>query len=111
MGGQTPKVYNNISVQSNITPKFIYLYNDYPYQQSSDLIDIDFRNIEGIFYANILRNKLIPTAIGYDTTGLLTGEKMRNQAMFIMATFSPTTTPLNLRFINIDFQISLGHKI
>ena len=106
---ERPKSYNNISVQSNIVPSFVYFYNNYPYQQSSDLVDFSFRNLEGVWYTTILRNKLQPTAEGYVTTGLLTGEKMRNTSMFFMLEFTPTAQPLALRFVNIGFTISQGH--
>lgn len=105
-----PKVYNAISVQANMKPLFIYLYNSYPYQQCSDLVDNDFRDLEGLFYAVILRNKLIPTETGYTTDGLLTGEKMRNTAMKIMLEFLSDTTQLELKFVDISFTISKGHR-
>lgn len=111
MMAQLPKQYDNFASQSNISPKFVYFYNDYPVQQSSDLEDISFRDVEGVFYAPILRNKLTPTAIGYNTDGLLTGEKMRNTAMLIMAEYAPITSPLNLRFITIAFSLSKGHRL
>ena len=110
MSGTVPKVYDNISIQSNILPTFVYLYGDYPYQQASDLEDISFQDREGIWYANILRNKLVPTAIGYDTNGLLTGEKMRNTALRLMVEFTVGTTQLELKFVYIGFSISKGHN-
>lgn len=105
-----PKVYNNFNVQSNIVPTFVYFYNDYPYQQSSDLVDYSFNQLEGIWYSTILRNKLVPTATGFTTDGLLTGEKMRNVAMKILLEFSPTTTQLDLKFVTIGFIISKGNN-
>jgi hypothetical protein len=105
-----PKVYNNITTQSNLVPTFVYFYNDYPIQQSSDLVDFSFRNIEGNFVANILRNKLVPTAIGYNTDGLLTGEVMRNIAMFVMIEFSPTgSNVMQLKFVDIGLRESIGN--
>ena len=103
-----PKVYNNVSAQSNLVPSFVYFYCDYPNQQSSDLVDNDFKDLEGWWFSTILRNKLIPTAGGYTTDGLLTGEKMRNQAMFIMWEFRVGITPLQLQFLNIGFTLSKG---
>ena len=104
---QVPKSYNNISVQANVQPSFVYFYNSYPYQQSSDLVDYDFRSLEGVWCATIYRNKIQPTAYGYTTTSLLTGEKMRNVAMFVMLEFD---VPLQLKFIQIGFEISLGNN-
>lgn len=106
-----PKVYENVAVESNIIPSFVYLYNNYPIQQSSDLVDVDFVDKEGVFYAPIYRNKLVPTAAGYTTDGLLTGEKMRNVAMFVMLEFIATTTPLELKFFYIGFSLSKGHTV
>lgn len=106
-----PKVYNSLSVESNLIPLFVYFYNNYPIQQSSDLEEIDFKELEGVWYASIYRNKLIPTQTGYTTDGLLTGEKMRNIAMMIMLEFESDVKQLNLMFANIGFTISRGHRV
>lgn len=111
MNAIIPKVYNNIEVQANMTPFFVYLYNLIPEQQSSDLVDFDFRNYEGIFKAPIYRNKLVPSATGYTTDGLLTGQKMRNVAMFILLQFNPIDTPLELKFLEVGFQNSSGQDV
>lgn len=104
-----PKSYDNISVEANMKPSFVYFYNSFPIQQSSDLIDSDFRDYEGVYYASMYRNKLIQTATGYSTDGLLTGQKLRNVAMLIMVQFSVNLTALNLKFMQIGYTISLGH--
>jgi hypothetical protein len=106
-----PKVYNNVASESNLVPSFVYFYSSYPIQQASDLVDNDFANKEGVFYATIFRNKLVPTATGYETTGLLTGEKMRNTAMYIMFEWRANTTPLQLKFVNIGYQQGLGQPV
>lgn len=105
-----PKVYDNISIEANQRPYFVYFYSAYPIQQSSDLADFSFRDIEGVWYSTILRNKLIPTNSGYTTDGLLTGEKMRNVSLQIMMEFNPTSSFLELKFANFGYQISLGHN-
>jgi len=105
-----PKVYQNTAVQSNIVPLSMYFYNDYPIQQSSDLVDFSFRNVEGNWCATILRNKLVPTATGFTTNGLLTKEVMRNSAMYCMAEFTVSgSNVLQLRFINIGYIPSVGN--
>jgi len=106
---QRPKVYNNVSVEANMKPSFTYFYNDYPYVQASDLEDIDYRDLEGVFYAPLYRNKIVPTATGYNTNGLLTWEKLRNVAMKVMFEFDVSSVPLELKFVNIGYQISRGH--
>lgn len=105
---QVPKTVNNISVEANMKPSFVYFYIEYPFVQSSDLFDYDrnWGTKEGIFYATLYRNKLSTgTALG----NLLTGEKMRGTIMFIMLEFSPTTEFLELRTIQIGTDISHGH--
>jgi len=104
-----PKVYNNVTVESNMIPVFTYFYNDFPYLQTSDLEDIDYRDWEGVYYASLYRNKIVPTNTGFTTDGLLTFEKMRNVAMKIMLEFDVTTVPCELKYLNIGFQASRGH--
>lgn len=106
-----PKVYNVTSVEANMKPYFVYFYNDYPYQQSTDLVDFDpnWKQQEGIFSAALYKNKLVPTATGYNTNGLLTGEKMRGVTMFAMFEFNPTTTFLELKNLNFGYIKSVGN--
>lgn len=108
---QTPKVYDNILSESNLIPNFVYFYNEFPYLQTSDLVDTDFVQLEGIWYANILRNKVVPTVSGNVYTGLLTAEVMRNTNMYVLAEYSPTSEPLQLRLIQLGLSISKGHTI
>jgi len=107
----SPKVYNSIAIESNLVPTFVYFYNDYPVQQSSDLVDFSFSDLEGVWYATILRNKLVPNNSGFTTDGLLTGEKMRNVAMYCLLEFSPTNAFLELKYCNFNFIKSLGHTV
>lgn len=107
---QVPKVYDNFLSESNLVPNFVYFYNEYPYLQSSDLEAISFSDLEGIWYASILRNKIVPTATGDVYTGLLTAEVMRNTNMYVLVEYSPTTSPLQLRLLQIGMSISKGHN-
>lgn len=106
-----PKQYDNNSVESNMVPSFVYLYNNYPVEQASNLVDEDFRDQEGIFYSTIKRNNLRITENGYVFDGLLTGEKMRNVAMWFMYEWRISGIPLELKFINIGFSISRGNPV
>lgn len=104
------KSYNAMAVESNMPPSYLYMYNDYPYQQISDLADYQFTSLEGIWNAVFNRNIIQPTAIGNTTTSRLTGEKMRSVAMFFMAEFTVSgSVPLELKFIDIAFTMSLGN--
>jgi len=104
-----PKVYNNISVDGNSAPTLTYFMVEEPYIQTSDLADFDYRNLEGILYSIIYRNKLVPTATGFQTTGLLTGDKMRGKVFKVYLEFTITNQPLELRFVEIGFALSAGH--
>jgi uncharacterized protein (TIGR02145 family) len=106
---QVPKVYDNILTESNFIPNFVYFYNEYPNLQTSDLESVDFADVEGIWYASILRNKVVETNTGDVYTGLLTGEVMRNTNMYVLVRFSPTTSPLQLRLLQLSTSISKGH--
>ena len=107
------KVYNNISIQTNtgtLMPSLTYFYVDTPYQQATDLVDFDWTNLESILYATLYRNKLVPTATGYNTNGLLTAEKIRTNALKVMVQFDVTTVPVQLRFVTVGYINSVGHR-
>jgi hypothetical protein len=109
---QSPKVYNNIKVHSSQKPDFTYFYNDFPYLQTSDLVQDDYRDFEGVYYASLYRNKMVPhtqsgrEGIVYTSDGLLTFEKMRNVAMKIMLEFGALNKPIELKFVELGFDIS-----
>lgn len=106
-----PKIYHGISIEGNLAPTLTYLYADTPYQQASDLLDYNYNNLEGVLYATILRNKLIPTVYGYDTGGIISGDRIRAYSLYVMLEFSPyLNTPLRLKFVNLRYSISRGHK-
>jgi hypothetical protein len=105
----TPKVYNNIAISANFIPTRVYLYTDFSYQQCTDLMDTDFRSIEGVYYSIFYRNKLEPTATGYRSDRLLTGDKMRGVTMNILIEFTINGFPAELKFINLGVLLSKGH--
>jgi hypothetical protein len=111
---QIPKVYNNFVSESNIVPNYVYFYNnnwsDYlntTYIQESNLIDDDFVNKEGVWYATILRD-INTLGVAH---GLLQGDVMRNKNMYVMVTFNPYATPLELKLLQIGTSISRGHTV
>ena len=114
-----PKSYNSISIEGNTVPYYVYMYNDFPYQQISDLVDTDFKNLEGIWSSTFYRNIIQPTATGNTSTSRLTGERMRGVTMMFMIEFvidtpqgfhTPTTSvALGLKFVDINFTLSLGN--
>lgn len=106
----TPKVYDAIEIQANMKPTLTYFYNNDPYEQVTDLVDYDYRDLEGLFYSTIYRNKLIPTASGYSTNGLLTAEKIRGKTIFVMFEFVDGGEPLELEFVQLKYSLSKGHN-
>ncbi len=104
------KVFNALSIEANKTPIWAYFYALSPNQQATDIMEYEWQNLEGMLYAAIKRDKITPTAEGYTTTALLTGAPMRTYALKIYFEFSGGSVPLQLRFININFDISRGHS-
>lgn len=105
------KSYNNFSAQSNTAPAFIYFMALYEYLQSSDLFTGDFANKEGNFYATIFRNKLDPAFGNNFGQALLAGEKMRTEALYIMAQWDATAGIVQVKFLNIGYTLSVGQKV
>jgi hypothetical protein len=104
------KIYQALSVESNKRPDWAYMECEEPFRQISDLLEYEWRDTEGIYYCTIRRNKIQPTATGFNLLGLMTGERMRSYAMKILFEFSANNIPLNLRFLNITFDLSKGHS-
>jgi hypothetical protein len=113
-----PKVYNNMSIEGNLRPSLTYFRTEPSFQeierydleeQASDLVDFDFEMKEGNLYAAIYRNKIQPTATGLNLNGLLTGNKIRALTLLVLVEFDPQKGPLELRFINLNYQVSAGH--
>lgn len=106
-----PKVYNSLAVEANMAPTLTYMYSDYPYVQCSDLMDYQYSQKEGVWYATIMRNKIVPNASGFTTDGLINGEKMRSTALLIELSFSPQQDEfLELKYVTINFDVSRGHR-
>lgn len=111
----TSKIYNAIALETNTVPNYVYIYNDYPYQQISDLVDYQFVNLEGVFNTTILRNIIQPTSTGYSVASRLTGEKMRGVTMYFMIEFNVVfrdtvnSIPVELKFVDLQFTLSTGN--
>lgn len=103
------KVFDGLSVEANKIPDFTYMICDSPFEQLTDIMDFEWRLVESIYYVNIKRNKKQPTQSGFSIKSLLTGDRMRSSAMKILFEFSVNNIPLNLKFLNINFELSKGH--
>lgn len=105
------KVYDNIALAVNMRPTLAYFMSLSPFMQVSNLQDFDWEQRESMLYCQIYRNILTPSATGLQTNALITGEKMRTYALRVMLEFTVSTTPLELRFVTLGYQLSLGHSI
>ena len=125
------KTFNGLSVQGNIPPSFSHFrteskymdrnssgvvpsdptYSDYI--QSSDLSDSEFRQLEGVYYSAILRDRLQPPQSSYNSSAydanMMSGQKLANEVMLFTLEFD-NTSKLNVRFVNIEFSPRRGHK-
>jgi hypothetical protein len=108
------KVFNGLSIEANKTPIWTYMYALSPEQQATDIVNNEVANewkeLEGMLYATIKRNNLLPTETGYSIGNFLAGNPIRTYALKIYFEFSGGGVPLQLRFININFDISRGHS-
>lgn len=104
-----PKLYFNTHISANMAPTFTYFRSELPYVQASDLADYDYQEKEGLFYSPIYRNKLIPSATGFTTDGLLTAEPVRTDALRALYEWTVSNTPLQLKFISLGYTMSRGH--
>jgi|SRR5580692_5946835 hypothetical protein len=106
-----PKVYNNFSVEGSAAPSLAYFMSLYQYLQSSDLVASDFKDLEGVWYAPIYRNKLDPAFGGNYPLALTGGEKMRTAALYIMAQWDATQGIVQIKFCNVGYTVALGQKV
>jgi hypothetical protein len=105
------KSYKSLAIESNKAPLFAHLRSEEPYIQSSDLIITDFANREGFYYAGVYRDRLSPNVTGTYEEKMLTGDPIKTSALRVLLEFEADDgLQLSLRFVNILFNQSLGHK-
>lgn len=106
------KVYQHIAFESNLSPDFVDMETELPYLQRTDLLSSDFVRKEGVYYSEILRDRLSPN-FGDEVTEdekLYIGDPMRSQTMKITAEFAvDSEEKLAVRGIDIGTRNSTGH--
>lgn len=106
------KVYQHIAFESNLAPNYVDMETELPYLQRTDLLSSDFVRKEGVYYSEILRDRLSPN-FGEEVTEdekLYIGDPMRSQTMKITAEFAvDSEKKLAVRGINIGTRNSTGH--
>lgn len=103
---QKPKEYNNLNLQANAAPIFTHLASEFPTIQSS-IVPV-WTELEGVFYGQILRDRLTP---GYGTNyddAMFRGDKIRSVALQIYLQWDTTTHQVQAKFCNATYNFSKG---
>lgn len=106
-----PKVAHSIAVEANRCPDYVHFRTEYPYAQSSDLLPAEFTELEGIFYAKILRDRISPFNAGQYDRNLYFGDRMRGTFLYQMIEFYDNTNIVQLKAANTEFVASRGAKV
>lgn len=100
------KTFHSISSESNKSPEYVHFRSEYPWEQSTDLYQSDFTSQEGVHYGSLFRDRLSPNVTGTPDEKMYKGDNVRTTAMLCMLQFDRVV----LKFLNIGFNISRGHK-
>jgi hypothetical protein len=102
------KQFVTLSVEGNMQPSWTHQRCELPFVQSADLVD-EWIDREGVLYSQINRDRLSPNVTGTFDEKAYTGDVMRGQWLKVYARFT-TRELLQIRFFNVGFSPSLGHK-
>jgi hypothetical protein len=109
-GGNSIKVYKYLSVEGD-TPDYVHIRTEIPYVQSTDILKDEFVIREGVNYAAIKRDRLSPNDTGTYDSKMFTGDQMRGEVAKIMIVYKAPTTKKSIKFIDIDFDLSIGQTV
>jgi hypothetical protein len=109
-GGNSIKVYKYLSVEGD-TPDYVHIRTEIPYVQSTDILKDEFVIREGVNYAAIKRDRLSPNVTGTYDSKMFTGDQMRGEVAKIMIVYKAPTTKKSIKFIDIDFDLSIGQTV
>jgi hypothetical protein len=107
----TPKLVNAINVEADFQPGDCYVYTKYPNEQISDISTDEWKDLEGVFYSNVKRDRLSPAYLDDNdpTLALNFGDRILAVSPAIQLNFTPTQG-FNLKYVNIGYQVSSGHQ-
>ena len=94
---------------SNDPPYWVHYRCETPNIQSSDNGEIDFRQREGFWYADMLRDRLSPNESGGYAEIALKGDRLRSSFLEIYAEFRIFTEELAVDTIKVLWKNSAGH--
>jgi len=98
-----------LGVQSNYMPSWVHVRTENPYTQSTDLEEDDFVFREGIYYADVLRDRLSPNVTGSYYDKSLKGDKIRSSLLEVYVEFSTFADELYVYLVKLMWQPSSGH--
>lgn len=111
---QTPsavKNFKSVAIESNAEPSWLHMRTEFPNVQSTELVQGEFTDKEGIWYASLFRDRLSPNASGSLDQIMINGDPMTGQYLLCRLEFSEAGDQLNFRFANVYYDQSEGHKI
>jgi hypothetical protein len=104
------KIVNAISVEADTVPSYGFVYSGYPNVQVSDFDSTLLRNLEGVFYTSIYRDRNSPAyAPNYDQAWAY-GDKIRDKIPIFELDFNYNTY-FSLRYANVMYKFSEGQRV
>ena len=108
----------SVAVEGNSVPNYTVAYVDYPYEQITDLANSDFdqngnnlwQTQDGVQYASFLKDRLSPNVSGSAEMKMFCGDLLRGVTPIVMIEFQKYDAPLIVNFIDINYEVSKGHK-
>lgn len=108
--GNAMKQYMSIGIEGD-EPDYVHIRTERPYIQSTDIYKGEYDINEGVKYAAIMRDRLSPNASGSYDERQYTGDRMTGEIAKIQVVFSQPEFRKLLKFVNISFNQSRGHKV
>lgn len=101
-----------IAIEGNATPNWSVLYSPYPNIQISDLVAGDYKDVEGVKYANWYRDRISPnTGTSNPDKNLYKGDFMKSATPYIMLEFDEYNSLIYINFVQMGFGISKGTQM
>lgn len=113
VSNQPPNVvkrYQGISLETDEAPSYVHIRTEIPDVQSSDLVELEFSNLEGIPYASFRKDGLSPNISGTRLNKQARGDDMIGRYAKIFVEFAKNRTFVT-RMVNIISRPSSGHKL
>lgn len=96
-----------IAIEGNAIPNWSVLYSPYPNIQITDLVAGDYKDIEGVKYANWYRDRISPnTGTSNPDENLYKGDFMKSATPYVMLEFSEYNSLMYINFVQMGFGIS-----